>query len=205
MNNFWGWFQIASVILFVLILTAKFVFLRTQAGINPIAIGRGKKGFQLVFEIYSFLGLAVWMIEILLRGLHSAFRLFPSSVDIQLIDSAAARLTGMVLVTLGFTVLAWAFYSFGNSWRVGFDTKTPGVLVTSGIFAWSRNPIYLFLDLWFVGVFLINGTLVFLVFALLALAHLHYQILREEKFLNGLYGEPYGDYRSRTTRYFWLV
>jgi protein-S-isoprenylcysteine O-methyltransferase Ste14 len=109
---------------------------------------------------------------------------------------------GGVLVTLGFMAFVWAFYSFGNSWRVGFDTKTPGALVTYGIFALSRNPIYLFLDLWFVGVFLINGTLVFLIFALLALAHLHYQIVREEKFLDELYGQPYRDYRSRTCRYF---
>lgn len=205
MMNFWDWFQIASLILFLLILTAKAVFLRTKAGVNPIAIGRGKKGFQLVFEIYAFLGLAVWMIEIMLRALKTPFRVLPSWIDVQLIDSPAAKVAGMLLVLLGFTIFTWAFYSFGNSWRVGFDTKTPGALVTSGIFALSRNPIYLFLDLWFVGVFLINGTLVFLVFALLALAHLHYQILREEKFLDELYGQPYQDYRSRTARYFWIV
>jgi protein-S-isoprenylcysteine O-methyltransferase Ste14 len=205
MNSFLRWFQIATVILFVLILTAKFIFLRTQAGINPIAIGRGKRGFQLFFEIYSFLGLVVWMIEILLRGFDTGFRIFPSSIDIQLIDSTAAKALGVLLVTLGFTILLWAFYSFGNSWRVGFDTKTPGALVTSGIFGLSRNPIYLFLDLWFVGVFLINGTLVFLIFALLALSHLHYQIIREERFMDELYGEPYRDYRSRTGRYFWFA
>ena len=205
MMNFWDWFQIAIIILFLLILTAKAIFLRTQAGINPIAIGRGKKGFQLVFEFYAFLGLVVWMVEILLRALDSKFRIFPTSIDVQLFDSPVMRVAGMSLVILGFTVFVWAFYSFGTSWRVGFDTKTPGALVTSGIFALSRNPIYLFLDLWFVGVFLINGTLVFLIFALLALGHLHYQIVREEKFLDDLYGEPYRDYRSKTARYFWLV
>lgn len=203
--NFWDWFQITSLILFLLVLTAKAVFLRTKAGINPIAVGRGKKGFQLVFEIYAFLGLAVWMVEILLRALKTRFRIFPSWVDMQLIDSPAARVLGALLVILGFTIFAWAFYSFGNSWRVGFDTKTPGALVTSGIFALSRNPIYLFLDLWFIGIFLINGTLVFFVFSLLALFHMHYQILREEEFLNELYGQPYNDYRSRTARYFWLA
>lgn len=160
---------------------------------------------ELVFEIYAFLGLAVWMIEIMLRALKTPFRVLPSWIDVQLIDSPPAKVAGMLLVILGFTIFTWAFYSFGNSWRVGFDTKTPGALVTSGIFALSRNPIYLFLDMWFVGVFLINGTLVFLVFALLALAHLHYQILREEKSLDELYGQPYQDYRSRTARYFWFV
>lgn len=205
MISFWDWFQITSIFLFVVILMAKAFILRTRTGVNPIAIGRGKKGFQLVFELYSFFGLTLWMVEILSRSLHSRFRIFPSTVDVQLIDSPVAKVMGGVLVTLGLVTFAWAFYSFGTSWRVGFDTKTPGALVTSGIFALSRNPIYLFLDLWFVGVFLINGTLVFLIFALLALGHLHYQIIREEKFLDDLYGEPYKDYRSKTARYLWLV
>jgi protein-S-isoprenylcysteine O-methyltransferase Ste14 len=205
MINFWDWLQITSVVLFVVILMAKAFILRTRTGVNPIAIGRGKKGFRLVFEIYAFLGLVVWMIEILLRAIGSKFRIFPSSIDVQLFDSPVTRFAGLVLVIVGFTLFVWAFYSFGHSWRVGFDTKTPGALVTSGIFALSRNPIYLFLDLWFVGIFLINGTLVFLIFALLALGHLHYQIVKEEEFLDHLYGEPYRDYRSKTARYFRLV
>jgi protein-S-isoprenylcysteine O-methyltransferase Ste14 len=205
MITFWDWFQIASVILFAIILMAKAFILRSRTGVNPIAIGRGKKGFQLVFELYSFLGLIVWIFEMLLRSLHSRFWIFPSTLHVQLIDSPIAKVMGGLLVTLGLMLFALAFYSFGNSWRVGFDTKTPGALVTSGVFAMSRNPIYLFLDLWFIGVFLINGTLVFLIFALLALAHLHYQIVREEKFLDELYGQPYRDYRAKTARYFWLV
>ena len=202
MINFWDWFQIISLILFVLIIVAKVLLLRVRSGINPVAIGRGKKGFDLVFEIYAFLGLAVWMTEILLRSFHTTFRLFPDSVDVQLFDSAAAKIVGGVLVTIGVIIFLWAFYSFGSSWRVGVDTETPGQLVTSGVFGWSRNPIYLFLNLWFIGVFLINGTLVFLVFALLAVAHMHYQIRREEKFLEGFYGQPYKNYRSQVGRYF---
>ncbi|HEX8843745.1 MAG TPA: isoprenylcysteine carboxylmethyltransferase family protein [Pyrinomonadaceae bacterium] len=144
------------------------------------------------------------MSELLLYALHSSFHIFPSPLDRQLIDSTAARIIGVLLVTFGLVILIYAFISFGNSWRVGFDVNTPGELVTTGMFAVSRNPIYLFLNLWFVGIFLINGTLIFLIFALLAIAHLHYQILREEKFLTDLYGQAYKDYCARTGRYFTL-
>ena len=78
---------------------------------------------------------------------------------------------------------------------------TPGELVTTGIFAFSRNPIYVFLDLWFLGIFLINGTLLFLIFAVLAFAVVHWQIRQEEAYLSKLYGQPYNEYRSRTKRY----
>lgn len=86
-------------------------------------------------------------------------------------------------------------------WRIGFERTTPGELVTTGIFTFSRNPIYPFLDLWFVGVFWIYGRLSFLIFAVLAIVHEHFQILREEKFLVGLYGKEYQDYRLQTSRY----
>ena len=204
MSRFFDYFQLTSLVLFLCVIVARVLYLRFTRHINPIAIGRGKRGFQLVFELYAFAGLVVWMSEVLLYSLHASFRIFPSPLDMQLIDSTAARVIGVMLVTSGFVILIWAFISFGVSWRVGFDTKTPGELVTTGLFNFSRNPIYIFLNLWFVGVFLINGTLIFLIFALLAIVHLHYQILREEKFLAELYGQAYEDYCARTGRYFTL-
>jgi len=110
-------------------------------------------------------------------------------------------LLGVTLVTLGLVIFIFAFVSFGDSWRVGIDVRSPGALVTTGIFAASRNPIYVFLDLWFFGIFLINGTLIFLLFAVAAVALLHWQIRREEDFLLRLYGQPYQDYRAKTGRY----
>src|SRR6266404_5174386 len=131
------------------------------------------------------------------------FRIFPSPLDSQLINSLPAKIAGAALVTSGLVIFGSAYASFGDSWRVGFDEKTPGALVTTGTFALSRNPIYVFLDLWFIGVFLINGTLIFLVFALLAVAVLHRQILQEEEFLVRLYGQPYRSYCAKTGRYFY--
>ncbi|HJU61230.1 MAG TPA: isoprenylcysteine carboxylmethyltransferase family protein [Candidatus Binatia bacterium] len=202
MSSFFDYFQLTSLILFLFVLVVRVLYLRFTKHINPIAIGRGKRGFQLVFELYAFVGLAIWMVEVILYSVNSRFRVFPSPLDTQLIDSTAARVTGVILVSFGFVILIWAFISFGVSWRVGFDVKTPGELVTTGMFAVSRNPIYIFLNLWFVGVFLMNGTLIFLIFALLAIVHLHYQILREEKFLAELYGQRYKNYCARTGRYF---
>ena len=129
------------------------------------------------------------------------FRIFPPPLDTLLFDSNIAKLVGVALITFGLIMFVWAYVSFGDSWRVGFDVKTPGALVTTGLFALTRNPIYVFLDLWFIGIFLINGTLIFLIFAVLAFAAIHWQILKEESFLTNLYGQPYQDYCERTGRY----
>ncbi|MDQ2920820.1 MAG: isoprenylcysteine carboxylmethyltransferase family protein [Acidobacteriota bacterium] len=199
--NFFDYFQVASVVIFLFILVGKILYMRLSRNINPIAIGGGKKGFALAFELISFAGLMVWMVEFHLYAFHAGFRIFPSPLDMQLVSSQPVKLIGVGLVSLGLAIFAMAYVAFGDSWRVGFDVKSPGALVTAGIFSISRNPIYLFLDLWFIGIFLINGTLIFLIFAALAVSAMHWQIRQEEAFLSNLYGKPYRDYCARTGRY----
>jgi protein-S-isoprenylcysteine O-methyltransferase Ste14 len=199
--GFFDYFQIASVIIVLTVVVGRALYLRFTANINPIAIGK-KKGFHRFFELLNLVGVAIWMTELLLYSLHSSFRILPAPLHTLLLGSTTAKIAGVILVTVGLVIFVLAFISFGNSWRVGFDLKTPGKLVTTGIFRFTRNPIYVFLILWFIGIFLINGTLIFLIFALLAIAHLHYQIRQEEKFCSKLYGSVYEEYRSRTGRYF---
>lgn len=199
--NFFDCFQIAIVAIVLLVLLGRASYLRLRKHINPIVIGGGKNGLFLAIELMAVVGLVVWLVEVLLYALHSGFRIFPSPFDWRLVSSSAAQSIGVAFVTLGLVIFGLAFISFGDSWRVGFDQRTPGALVTGGVFAVSRNPIYVFLDLWFIGTFLIDGTLIFLIFAALAIGFLHWQILQEEKFLLRLYGRPYQDYCQRTGRY----
>ncbi len=204
MRTFFDYFQIASVITFLSIVFGRALYLRLSRNIQAIAIGGGKTGLVLAVELITFGGLVVWIVEIFLYALHCDFHLFPSPLDTLLFDSNVAKTIGVALICVGLIIFVLAFVSFGDSWRVGFDTKTPGALVTTGLFAFTRNPIYVFLDLWFLGIFLINGRLIFLIFALLAFAAIHWQILKEENFCTNLYGQPYKDYCERTGRYFTL-
>jgi protein-S-isoprenylcysteine O-methyltransferase Ste14 len=200
--DFFDYFQIASIVIFLLIVASRVIYMRTTRGVNPIVIGGGKKGLVLIVELVAFAGLVLWMIDVISYAVHANFHIFPSPLNMVLVESDAAKIAGVSLVSIGLLVFMAAFVSFGDSWRVGFDVKTPGALVTGGVFAFSRNPIYLFLDLWFIGIFLINGRLIFLIFALLTLLVIHWQILQEESFLTNLYGQPYDEYRGRTRRYF---
>ncbi len=199
--SFFDYFQIASVAIFLLILVGRAMYMRLSRNINPIVVWNSKNGLLLAFSLTAFTGLAVWIVEVLLYALHAGFHIFPAPLDVRLIDWLPVRIGGVALVTLALFIFSMAFVSFGDSWRVGLDEKTPGALVTTGIFASSRNPIYLAVDLWLWGIFLINGTLIFLIFAVLAVAALHWQIRQEEDFLLKIYGQPYEDYCARTGRY----
>src|SRR5713226_1013147 len=99
--NFFDYFQIASVATVLLIFFGRASYLRFSRNINPIVIGGGKKGFLLAVELSAFIGLVAWMIEVLLRALHSGFHIFPSPLDSQLVSSFPAKSIGVALVTLG--------------------------------------------------------------------------------------------------------
>lgn len=198
--NFFDIFQLVMLVFFLLVFLGRALFLWVRQGINPFTVGAGKKGWARFFELAVLPWLAVWIVAILLAALHLPF--LPASWNPLLVDNLPLKVTGVLMVVLGNFVFVWALASFGSSWRVGIDTRKAGDLVTNGAFAFSRNPIYVFLDLYFIGTFLLNGTLFFLLFAVVTPLGIHYQILQEENFLADQYGQAYRHYYARTGRYF---
>jgi len=202
MQTFFDGFQIITLIAFLGVFIGRSLYLYLRYGINPLVLGVGKAGVRRATEIGFFIGLVLWIYEIAAATLHWQTRIFGGIFTTILLDSQLAKSTGAVMIICGFVLFVLALVAFGQSWRVGIDERTPGELVTHGIFAYSRNPIFLFIDLFFIGTFLINGTLFFLLTSLIVVIGIHYQILQEERFLTQHYGDSYRDYRSAVGRYF---
>jgi protein-S-isoprenylcysteine O-methyltransferase Ste14 len=110
----------------------------------------------------------------------------------------------VALLTSSIALFGWALASFGSSWRVGIDQESPGSLVTRGVFAYTRNPIFVSMDTFFIGTFFVQGTVFFLAAAIIAVAATHFQILQEETFLARTYGSDYQRYRTAVPRYLGL-
>ncbi|MBN1963147.1 MAG: hypothetical protein JW910_00770 [Anaerolineae bacterium] len=193
-------FQLLSLIVFLVLFLGR-TFVLARQGVSVFVLGAGKRGFQRGVELLFFVGLVAWIIEVAVSALPGDMRLFPAPLDTVVLDSAVARLVGSVLILIGFVFFVLALQAFGRSWRVGIDTQTPGALVTAGIFSVSRNPIFVFIDLYFAGAFLITGTLILLLFAVGVIVGIHYQVLQEERFLGVHYGAVYTSYRARVGRY----
>jgi hypothetical protein len=62
----------------------------------------------------------------------------------------------------GLLLFLLALISFGAAWRIGIDEDNSPELITSGIFEYSRDPIFLFLDLYFAGIMLIYPNILFI-------------------------------------------
>jgi protein-S-isoprenylcysteine O-methyltransferase Ste14 len=120
----------------------------------------------------------------------------------QFFHSEVVAWFGVLFCLVGLSLLLWSLISFGESFRVGIDTDRPDKLITTGIFAYSRNPIYVALGMVLLGQFLIFSNWILLLYLGAATWLFHRQVLREEDFLKKHYGEEYAEYCDRVRRYF---
>ena len=199
--TFLGGFQLLALALFLILVVGRTMHLLIHKKVNPITLGRARKGKAGLMEILLFAGVNLWAVAVVLCALSLERPPFAWFCSVRLVDVMLAKLLGVTLIICAFVIFVLALSALGNSWRLGIDENHPGLLVTTGIYAHSRNPIYLFFDLYFLGTFLINGSLFFLIMTALVALNLHYQILQEEQFLARAHRATYEAYCTRTARY----
>src|SRR5215510_8813865 len=89
---------------------------------------------------------------------------------------------GVLFCLAGLVLLLCSLISFGQSFRVGIDTEKPDKLITSGVFAYTRNPIYVAFALILLGQFLIFPNWILLLYIAAGTWLFHRQVLREEEY-----------------------
>ncbi len=189
-----GYFGFASLILlFCMVLVRTFVM--NRMGIRAFVFGRTDKRDFIIPPIFL---LFAYQLTAYTFGLP---KLFGDNVNAFLFDSDPLRWLGVVVCVLGLLGLFASLVSFGRSFRVGIDDKAPDRLVTGGVFAIGRNPIYVSFGFVLGGLFLIFPSSAFLLVLLGGLWLFHRQVLIEETFLKKHYGEEYIQYSKKVRRY----
>ena len=116
-------------------------------------------------------------------------------------SAPSVRAIGIALGIMGVLSFALATITMQDSWRVGIpEEKT--VLVTNGIYKWSRNPAFVGFDLLYLSICLLYFNIPLLMVSLWAAIMLHLQILQEETHMENMFGEEYVQYKKETMRYF---
>lgn len=108
---------------------------------------------------------------------------------------------GIGLMLLAFLVLAVAQVQMGRSWRIGIDLEHKTELVTQGLFALSRNPIFLTMQLALLGLFLCLPNVSTLLILVVAHISMQIQVRFEEAHMRGLHGPEFDAYCRRTRRW----
>lgn len=188
---------IISLLIFYLLFIGRTISLAVKR-IKVIVLGRTKSKINNLLENLTLPFLILWTILILLM----VFNIEIPIIFDPIIKNSYISYIGVILCYIGLIIFLAALISFGNSWRVGIDNDNQGKLVTTGIFKYSRNPIFLFMDIYFIGITLVYPTLIFIALTLIFILGAHKQILNEEKHLATIYKEDYLNYKKQTRRYF---
>ncbi len=169
-------------------------------GVLVIPIDRMRRPREMVADLIFALSFLLWLYEVVAAAWPIESHLAPDLLSAVVVDAVAVRLVGALVMVAGLVVYGLALQAFGPSWRFTIDREHAGELVTRGIFARTRNPIYLGLGLIAFGSSLLLGRPILLLITFVFVAYFAHLIRREEAFLREHYGDPYRDYCERVGR-----
>ena len=109
---------------------------------------------------------------------------------------------GIVLISVGLLIDAWAWILFRRRKTTLNPYKIPSKLETSNIFKISRNPMYLGMDLILWGLSIFLGSLITFIFPILFIILIEKLFIEfEEKNLEKRFGKKYFNYKKKVRRW----
>jgi protein-S-isoprenylcysteine O-methyltransferase Ste14 len=112
--------------------------------------------------------------------------------------------TGWLFIVCGTVITVVAQGQMGTAWRIGIDDR-PTELITRGLFALSRNPIFSGMILTLIGAVLIAPAVWSILFASVTILLIAVQTRFEEQHLIELHGEKYVAYAQQVGRFLPVV
>ena len=144
------------------------------------------------------LALAAVVFGLLLDGL------FPAYVLTVMLDFNQRLPIGLVLMGLGLAFIVAANVSFRKAGTHAEPWKPSTAIVTTGIFAWLRNPMYVGGTITLIGLAILLASDWMVVTTLVMAVVLHVGVVRrEERYLEAKFGDAYRGYCRRVSRYGW--
>ena len=164
----------------------------------------GKSGISSVGSAPAIekVGGALFFTGVLLGGVNPALALADAIPVWEELDTTAAHVAGFAFCAVGIIGTFVAQMAMGSSWRIGVDPKERTELVSGGVFALCRNPIYTFMVIAWVGFALLVPTWVALAAGVLLITGIQIQVrLVEEPHMIRTHGEAYLAWARRVGRF----
>ncbi|PZU85771.1 MAG: isoprenylcysteine carboxylmethyltransferase family protein [Shinella sp.] len=192
-------FPATAIIVVVVTLLSVLQFYRLT-GRSPVVLKSGDDALGFSTRLFRILIIAI-LVEV------TTINLWPDLHGqilgrVPALDGSVFRIAGIVLWTLGGVLIMLAQWQMGSSWKIGIDSSEATRLVDTGLFVFSRNPIYLGMVTGLAGLALISPEALSFAILVATWVSLSYQIRMEEAFLEQSIGQAYLDYRKRVRR--WL-
>lgn len=176
---------------------AKSVIVAKRIGKNPLVLPNDDTAFGLIGRYFKMTLIAMF-VYVLLYGADP--NIFGKGLIFIQLENVWADILGLVLLGIAFVWTVVAQYDMRDSWRIGIDTETKTELITSGLFNYSRNPIFLGMVICLLGLFFVTPNALTLLFLILGYVLIQIQIRLEEVFLTKEHGLDYLSYQKRVRR-----
>lgn len=187
-----------------------FLLFVLQIGIRAFVLHRketrlyaGKKQSPRVFSTVVLTGFfLVFINELVYKAGFIGFSVLPPAIQPLMTGQIILTIGGVMFILIANVLMLLTLRTLNQSLRFGLNKDNLGKLVTSGIYAWSRNPFFLAINCLFFGIGLVFPSPFFIAISILTLVSIHLFILKEEHFMHENYGEEYKNYSKKVRRYF---
>jgi len=187
---------------FVVYFTAAFVWRSWQVwrktGVNPYVLPRSDDAQGYVAKAFRIVLLSMAAYVAVQAARPDVETVVP---QIDLLHVEGVRLAGWAVLLASLCWVTIAQMQMGASWRIGIDLKHATPLVRNGLFALSRNPIFLAMRASLLGLLLVRPNVLTLVLAVAGELLMQLQVRQEEAFLLERHGEAYRSYTAQTPRW----
>jgi protein-S-isoprenylcysteine O-methyltransferase Ste14 len=170
-----------------------------RTGVNPYVLSREDAAEGVIARAFRLIMLLLVAVVCVYAVSDRAYNLV---APISWIEHPLWQDLGAALLATSLVWIAVAQAQMGASWRIGIDTEKETELVERGLFARSRNPIFLGMRVGLLGFFFLLPNAVTLLTLVLGEVLIQLQVRLEEAFLTKAQGDAYRDYARRVRR--WL-
>lgn len=167
-----------------------------KIGKNPNVLPNDDSAYALVGWYFKLILIVLFIYTLLPL-------LFPEVEEgfiINLLNQDLFLYIGIGLMLIAFIWVVIAQIQMKTSWRIGIDEHIKTELITTGLFQYSRNPIFLGMTLSLVGFFFAFPTVIAFFLLIIGNILMQIQIRLEEEHLLRQHGSVYLAYKKRTGR-----
>ena len=182
---------------FVFFLRSYLLWKRT--GVNPLTFNKTDDAHGYNGKVFTFISLLEFVVVFIYAFKNEWYQYL---LPFWYLEHDYLKYIGWGLLVLSL-ILVWVAQSqMANSWRIGIDEKNKTELVTTGLFSFSRNPIFLGVMIANIGLLLIIPNAFTLLIVSLSTISINTQIRLEETFLKTSHGQAYEEYLGKVRRWF---
>ncbi len=114
----------------------------------------------------------------------------------------ALRMVGWVVAVIGIALIIWAIRTFRQARTAVLPFSPASTIVEKGPYVFSRNPMYVGMTLFYIGITLAANTVWPLFLLPFVIGALHFAVItKEERYLAAAFTEEYESYRGRVRRW----